>query len=102
MGFPPEGSQAEARGSDFQERIPQNRERVGRNCASSRRSVRVAAPRPPLLQFARRRRRRTPGSREKYLLFEQRPGAYGAVAEAVRMHAVDAVGWRAVGRGFEL
>ena len=57
---------------------------------------------PSLLQLARRRRRRPPGSRQEYLLLEQRPGAHGAVGEALRLHAVHAIGWRAIGRGFEL
>ena len=77
-------------------------ERAGRDRASPGRSVRAAAPRASVLQLARGRRRRPPRSREEYLLLEQGPGAHGPLAEAVRMHAVDAVGWRAVGGGLEL
>ena len=51
-----------------------------------------------LLQLARRRRRRPPGSRQEHLLLATRTGAHGAVAEAVRLHAVNAVRRRAVGR----
>ena len=52
----------------------------------------------PYLQLARRRRRRPPGSRQEYLLLEQGPGPHGARAEALRLHAFHAIGWRAVGR----
>ena len=100
--LPPEGGQAEARRSHLQGRVSQDRRRAGRHRASPGRSVRTAAPRPSLLQLARRRRRRPPGSRQEYLLLEQRSGAHGAVGEAVRLHAFHAIGWRAIGRGFEL
>ncbi len=76
-------------------------ERAGRHRASPGRSVRIAAPGPSLLQLARGRRRRPPGSRQEYLLLEQRPGPHGAFAEAVRLHAVHAIGRRAIGGGFQ-
>ena len=63
-------------------------ERAGRHRASPGRPVRTAAPGPSLLQLARRRRRRPPGSRQEHLLLEQGPGAHGAVAEALRLHAL--------------
>ena len=53
----------------------------------------------PFYNSLRRRRRGPPGSRQEHLLLEQRPGAHGAVAEAVRLHAVHAVRRRAVGGG---
>ncbi len=85
--LPPEGGEAQAGRSHLQERIPQDRGRAGRHCAPPGRPVRAAAPGPPLLQLARGRRRRPPGSRQEHLLLEQRPGAHGAVAQAVRLHA---------------
>ena len=75
---------------------------LGRHCASSRRPVRTAAPRPPLLQLPRGRRRRPSGSRQEHLLLEQRPGPHGPLGEAFRLHAFHAVGWRPVGGRLEL
>ena len=56
----------------------------------------------PFYNSPRGRRRRAPGSGQEHLLLEQRPGPHGAVAEAVRLHAVHAVGWRAIGGGLQL
>ena len=88
FGFRQKVAQAEARRSHFQARISQASWTRSAASRTTGRPVRIAAPRPPLLQFARRRRRRPPGSREEHLLLEQGPGAHGAVAEAFRLHAV--------------
>ncbi len=100
--LPAEGGQAEARRGHFQERVSQDCELAGRHRAPPGRSVRVAAAGTSLLQLARGRRGRPPGSRQEYLLFEQRPGAHGAFAEAFRLHAQHAERRRAVGRGLQL
>src|ERR1039457_4797451 len=102
MELPQQSREAETGRSDLQERISQDRRRAGRHRASPDRPVRIAAPRPSVLQLARGRRRGPPGSRQEHLLLEQRPGAHGAVGEAVRLHAVDAIGWRAIGGRIEL
>ena len=47
--------------------------------------------RPPVLQLARRRRRGPPRGRQEHLLLEQGPVPHGAVAQAVRVHALHAV-----------
>ena len=87
----------QGRRSHFQARVQPHHRRAGRHGPSPGRPVRTAAPRPSLLQFARRRRRRPPGSRQEHLLLEQGSGAHGSGAQALRLHALDAIRRRAVG-----
>ena len=54
--YPQQGRQAEAGRGHLQERISQDRRCARRSCPSPDRPIRIAAPRPSLLQLARGRR----------------------------------------------
>src|ERR1035438_4821925 len=102
MDLPPEGGETQGCRGNLQGRVSQDCECAGRHCASPGRLIRTEAHRPSVLQLARGRRRGPSGSGQEHLLLEQGPGAHGAVAQAVRVHAFDAIRWGAIGGGFEL
>src|ERR1035441_3516251 len=70
---------------------------VGPRGASAATARGTVAADSPLLSLAGPRRRRPFGSGEKCLLHRPSPVPHGAGAEAIRLHAVIAVGWSAVG-----